>query len=97
MRHYQIFPFDMHGRLSDAVAMDLENDVRAIRRALETEFPFGCELWEGFRFVGRFHAPAAALSEAPAETLPGTAPDTLVETLAEAEAPPTPRKPALLH
>lgn len=58
MRHYQIFPFDVHGRLLDAVACDLENDVRAIRRALEDEFPHGCELWEGFRFVGRFHAPA---------------------------------------
>lgn len=60
MRHYQIFPFDAAGRLQDAVACDLENDVRAIRRALQTDFPFGCELWEGFRFIGRFHAPAGA-------------------------------------
>ena len=82
MRHYQIFPFDVHGRLSEAVAADLENDVRAIRRALETEFPFGCELWEGFRFVGRFHAPA------------GVRPEPVVEA---ETAPPPPRKPALLH
>ncbi|WP_297697223.1 hypothetical protein [Phenylobacterium sp.] len=67
MRHYQIFPFDAAGRLLDAVACDLENDVRAIRRALQTEFPFGCELWEGFRFIGRFHAPAGASPASEAE------------------------------
>jgi 16S rRNA (cytidine1402-2'-O)-methyltransferase len=52
MRHYQIFPFDAGGRILDAVALDLESDVRAIRRALDNDFPHGCELWEGFRFIG---------------------------------------------
>lgn len=55
MRHYQLFPFSREGRLLDAVSMDLESDVRAIRHAIAGEFPHGCELWEGFRFIGRFH------------------------------------------
>jgi len=58
MRHYQIFPFGPDGRLLDSVTADLENDARAIRRAIDGEFAHGCELWEGFRFVGRFHGAA---------------------------------------
>jgi hypothetical protein len=83
MRHYQIFPFDLNGRLLDAVACDLEGDVDAIRRALETEFPYGCELWEGFRFVGRFHAPAGQPVLARPQARPARAPRK--------------RRPALLH
>jgi hypothetical protein len=62
MRYYQFVPFSAEGRLLDAVSLDLETDARAMRRAIEPEFPNGCELWEGFRFLGRFHgaAPAAA-------------------------------------
>jgi hypothetical protein len=63
MRHYQLFPFSADGRLLDAVSMDLDSDVRAIRRAIEGEFPHGCELWEGFRFIGRFHGAVAAKVE----------------------------------
>jgi len=81
MRHYQIFPFDAAGRLLDAVALDLETDVRAIRRALDEEFPYGCELWEGFRFIGRFHAPAAVATA----------------TEPPADRPAQKRRPALLH
>ena len=55
MRHYQIFPFSADGRLLDAVAQDFETDAGAIRQAIGGGFPNGCELWEGFRFVGRFH------------------------------------------
>jgi hypothetical protein len=59
MRHYQLFPFNPDGRLLDAVSLDCETDARAISRAIDGEFPSGCELWEGFRFVGRFHGAAA--------------------------------------
>ena len=72
MRHYQIFAFSPDGRLLDAVALDFENDARAIRRAIDGGFPHGCELWEGFRFVGRFHgaAPQAATAKPePSEAL----------------------------
>lgn len=55
MRHYQLFPFSSEGRLGDVVALDFETDARAIRHAIDGGFPHGCELWEGFRFVGRFH------------------------------------------
>lgn len=58
MRHYQFFPFSAEGRLLDAIQIDLENDAGAIRRAIDPEFRNGCELWEGFRFVGRFHGAA---------------------------------------
>jgi hypothetical protein len=68
MRHYQFFPFSAEGRLLDAIPIDLENDARAIRRAIAPEFPNGCELWEGFRFVGRFHGAAVkAADRAPVE------------------------------
>ena len=60
MRHYQLFPFSPEGRLLDCVDLDAENDPRAIARAIDGEFPNGCELWEGFRFVGRFHGAAVA-------------------------------------
>ena len=60
MRHYQIFPFSAEGRLSEAVSLDFDSDVRAIRHVIEGGFPNGCELWEGFRFVGRFHGAVAA-------------------------------------
>lgn len=68
MRHYQIFPFNADGRLCDAVPLDFETDARAIRHAIEGGFPNGCELWEGFRFVGRFHGavPAEAARGRPA-------------------------------
>jgi len=59
MRHYQFFPFSAEGRLLDVVPIDLESDAGAIRRAIDAEFPNGCELWEGFRFVGRFHGAVA--------------------------------------
>lgn len=65
MRHYQFFPFSAEGRLLDAVPIDLDGDARAIRRAIDPEFPNGCELWEGFRFVGRFHGAAAKTVAAP--------------------------------
>jgi hypothetical protein len=64
MRHYQFFPFSAEGRLLDAVPIDLDSDVRAIRRAIDPEFPNGCELWEGFRFVGRFHGAVGKPAEA---------------------------------
>lgn len=63
MRHYQIFAFSADGRLLDAVALDFENDARAIRRAIDGGFPNGCELWEGFRFVGRFHGAVPQAAE----------------------------------
>jgi hypothetical protein len=70
MRHYQLFPFSADGRLLDAVSLDLENDVRAIRRAIEGEFPNGCELWEGFRFIGRFHGAVKAPEPVAVEPAP---------------------------
>jgi hypothetical protein len=70
MRHYQIFPFSADGRLLDAVALDFETDARAIRRAIDRDFPNGCELWEGFRFVGRFHGAVAQEAPAPAVVPP---------------------------
>jgi hypothetical protein len=66
MRHYQFFPFSAEGRLLDAVPIDLENDSRAIRQAIEPDFPNGCELWEGFRFVGRFHGACPNAAARPA-------------------------------
>jgi hypothetical protein len=75
MRHYQIFPFSRDGRLLEAVSFDLDSDVRAIREAIAGGFPHGCELWEGFRFVGRFHgAVAQAEPERRTETQAPAAP-----------------------
>jgi len=60
MRHYQIFPFSAEGRLSEVMALEFETDARAIRHVIAGGFPNGCELWEGFRFVGRFHGAVEA-------------------------------------
>jgi hypothetical protein len=70
MRHYQLFPFGSDGRLTEAVPCDLENDARAIRLAIEGDYPFGCELWEGFRFIGRFHGAAARAGEPASPAIP---------------------------
>lgn len=75
MRHYQLFPFNPAGRLLDAVSLDCETDGRAIGRAIDGEFPNGCELWEGFRFVGRFHG--AAVKDEPLSR-PSVSPRVLV-------------------
>lgn len=85
MRHYQIFAFNPDGRLLDAVALDFENDARAITRVIDGGFPNGCELWEGFRFVGRFHG-AVARAKPATETL-----------LADVEAPHPARVRTLVH
>ena len=69
MRHYQLFPFGPGGRLMEAVACDLENDARAIRLAIEGDYPHGCELWEGFRFIGRFHGAVVRKAEPEIATL----------------------------
>ena len=63
MRHYQLFAFSVDGRLLDAVSVDLDSDARAIRHAITDAFPHGCELWEGFRFVGRFHGAVTASAD----------------------------------
>ena len=63
MRHYQLFPFGPGGHLMEAVACDLENDARAIRLAIAGDYPHGCELWEGFRFIGRFHGAVVRKAE----------------------------------
>jgi hypothetical protein len=41
----------------------LFNDGVAGRIALSPQFPDGCDVWQGTRFVGRFHRPASEGSE----------------------------------
>ena len=43
----------------------LFNDLAAIRRAVAETFPLGCEVWQGQRFVGRFHRAQATRSDDP--------------------------------
>ena len=38
--------------------LKLFDDAVAMRRAMGEQFPAGCEVWQGLRFVGRFHRPA---------------------------------------
>ena len=40
------------------VKVVLFSDAVAGRMALGTQFPAGCDVWQGPRFVGRFHRPA---------------------------------------
>jgi hypothetical protein len=40
------------------VQMMLFRDNAAMRRALSAEFPTGCDVWQGRRFVGQFHPPS---------------------------------------
>jgi len=66
MRRYQLFPFGPGGRLLEAVGVEVETDAAAIGLALDGEFPNGCELWEGYRFLGRFHGAAPQTAVRPA-------------------------------
>ncbi len=39
------------------------SDAAAMRHAIGPDFPDGCDLWQGERYVGRFHAAAAGPRE----------------------------------
>jgi hypothetical protein len=78
MGQYQFFRIERGGGRSEAVSQSLPDDAEAIRLALSRDYPDGCELWDGFRFMGRFYGPDACRAQAAAQT------DELPETAAEA-------------
>jgi hypothetical protein len=92
MGQYQFFRMDRLGARGEAVSVSLADDVTAIRQALSGEYRDGCELWDGFRFIGRFYGPDAC--RAPDAVL--AEPAEPIETAFELDPPATPRK-ALVH
>lgn len=74
MRRYQFFRMDRQGARAEVAAEPFEDDAAAIRYALGPDFPYGCELWDGFRFLGQFYG-GQAKPPASAETPPEAAVD----------------------
>ncbi len=54
-------------RLSNGVAQPsaqdvvLFNDAATLKYAMRADFPDGCDVWQGTRFVGRFHRPVTPM------------------------------------
>ena len=65
MPAYQFYRLSNGLAESSASDVVLYNDAAAITRAMAEAFPDGCDVWQGTRFVGRFHR-AAAPQAAPA-------------------------------
>lgn len=59
---------------ADPVAQVLYDDAAAARRAMGEAFPHGCDIWQGHRYVGRFHG---AVRPDPAEASADPDPITL--------------------
>ena len=58
MHDYHFHVLGDHGsRVSDEV-LPFEDDTSALRHALSADFPQGCEVWRGLRWLGRFCGPA---------------------------------------
>lgn len=55
MPKYQFHRLPEGGQDPEPLEMTLFDDTAAMRRAIGDEFPDGCDLWQGERFVGRFH------------------------------------------
>jgi hypothetical protein len=55
MPAYQFYRLAHGGVHSEPASMILFDDRAAVRRALGEEFPDGCDVWQGQRFVGRLH------------------------------------------
>jgi hypothetical protein len=64
MPKYQLHRLPEGGGDLHPVEMVLFNDTAAMRRAMTDEFPDGCDVWQGQRFVGRFHRAAPSSAQA---------------------------------
>jgi len=60
MPKYSFYPSPGAARDDSPAQFVLFNDDVAMRVALSPQFPGGCEVWQGTRFVGRFHRAAVA-------------------------------------
>ncbi|RAK60794.1 hypothetical protein DJ021_13745 [Phenylobacterium hankyongense] len=74
MRRYQFFRMDRQGARAEVAAEPFADDAAAIRYALGADFPYGSELWDGFRFLGQFYGGQSKPAPA-AETPPEAAVD----------------------
>lgn len=83
---YQFFRMDRAGARGDAASVSLPDDAAAIRMALSQEYRDGCELWDGFRFIGRFYGPDACRAPEPTARTDG---EDLIDSLLDAAATPS--------
>ncbi len=58
MRRYIFQPVVGGLPAGEPVLRDCRDDGEAIGLGLSTAFQTGCEVWEGYRLVGRFHSSA---------------------------------------
>lgn len=55
MPAYRFYRLEQAQAQPEVTTLVLFNDLAAIRRAVTEAFPEGCDVWQGQRFVGRFH------------------------------------------
>ena len=55
MPKYQFHRLPEGGQDTAPLEQILFDDSAAMRRAMGVDFPDGCDVWQGPRFVGRFH------------------------------------------
>ena len=65
MPAYRFYRLEQAQEQVKVTTLVLFNDVAAIRRAVTKAFPQGCDVWQGQRFVGRFHRAEAHRREQP--------------------------------
>ena len=58
MRDYQFHRLNDRGAPTAQRTLVFATDADAIRCAITPDFPQGCDLWEGYRWLGRFYGPA---------------------------------------
>ena len=54
MKVYRLYHLDKNGKILSPETFEAEDDLRAIRRARQTESSFGVELWQEARKIGTY-------------------------------------------
>ena len=57
LQDYRLFKLTPNGRFAGVAELQASGDDDAIRMALKADYPYGCEVWSGPRFLGRFAGP----------------------------------------
>jgi hypothetical protein len=57
MRRFLFQPFDEVGGFDMPQTLSFADAPAALAYALSPTFPRGCEIWDGYRFLGRFCGP----------------------------------------
>ena len=64
MPSYQLHRLSQPGGDPDPATRAFFDDATAMRFAMSADFSQGCDVWQGTRYVGRVHGPAAGEASA---------------------------------